>query len=190
MGDKVGIFRDGEHLASAVSELEQLYIRSKNIGIKTKRLSANPELEEAYRVPKMLKIALCVAKGALDRTESRGAHSREDYPKRDDQNWLKRTLASWEDPNQTLPTLTYEALDIATMEMAPGFRGYGAKGMIIENPESLKRQEQIDKIRSDMEAQGKDRYEIQEALMPFELQPYYKARNERIGDKQIGRAHV
>ena len=108
MGDKVGIFRDGEHLASAVSELEQLYIRSKNIGIKTKRLSANPELEEAYRVPKMLKIALCVAKGALDRTESRGAHSREDYPKRDDQNWLKRTLASWEDPNQTLPTLTYE----------------------------------------------------------------------------------
>lgn len=37
MGDKVGIFRDGEHLASAVSELEQLYIRSKNIGIKTKR---------------------------------------------------------------------------------------------------------------------------------------------------------
>lgn len=56
--------------------------------------------------------------------------------------------------------------------------------MIIENPESLRRQEQIDKIRSDMEAQGKNRYEIQEALMPFELQPYYKARNERIGDKQ------
>ncbi|WP_299384308.1 fumarate reductase flavoprotein subunit [Helicobacter sp. UBA3407] len=184
MGDKVGIFRDGEHLASAVSELEQLYIRSKNIGIKTKRLSANPELEEAYRVPKMLKIALCVAKGALDRTESRGAHSREDYPKRDDQNWLKRTLTSWEDPNQTMPTITYEPIDIATMEMAPGFRGYGAKGMIIENPESLRRQEQIDKIRSDMEAQGKNRYEIQEALMPFELQPYYKARNERIGDKQ------
>lgn len=184
MGDKVGIFRDGEHLDSAVKELEQLYIRSKNIGIKTKRLSANPELEEAYRVPKMLKLALCVAKGALDRTESRGAHSREDYPKRDDVNWLKRTLASWEDPNQTMPTLTYEDIEISTMEIAPGFRGYGAKGMIIENPESLKRQEQIDKIRADMEAQGKDRYEIQEALMPFELQAYYKARNERIGDKQ------
>lgn len=184
MGDKVGIFRDGEHLESAVKELEQLYIRSKNIGIKTKRLSANPELEEAYRVPKMLKLALCVAKGALDRTESRGAHSREDYPKRDDVNWLKRTLASWEDPNQTMPTLTYEELEISTMEIAPGFRGYGAKGMIIENPESLKRQEEIDKIRADMEAQGKDRYAIQEALMPFELQAYYKARNERIGDKQ------
>ena len=184
MGEKVGIFRDGTHLKEAVDELEQLYIRSQNIAIKTKRLEANPELEEAYRVPKMLKIALCVAKGALDRTESRGAHSREDYPKRDDVNWLKRTLASWEDPNQTLPTLTYESLDIATMEIAPGFRGYGAKGMIIENPESLRRQEEIDKIRSDMEAQGKDRYAIQEALMPFDLQAYYKTRNERIGDKQ------
>ena len=184
MGDKVGIFRDGKHLQEAVDELEKLYIRSKNISIKTKRMHANPELEEAYRVPKMLKIALCVAKGALDRTESRGAHSREDFPKRDDLNWLKRTLTSWEDPNQTLPTITYEPLDISTMEIAPGFRGYGAKGMIIENPESLKRQEEIDNIRTKMEAEGKDRYEIQEALMPFELQSYYKARNQRIGDKQ------
>ena len=81
-------------MQEAVDELEKLYIRSKNISIKTKRMHANPELEEAYRVPKMLKIALCVAKGALDRTESRGAHSREDFPKRDDINWLKRTLTS------------------------------------------------------------------------------------------------
>lgn len=186
MDDYVGIFRDGKHLEEAVKTLEDLYKRSKNIGITNKRHAANPELEEAYRVPRMLKLALCVAKGALDRTESRGAHSREDFPKRDDLNWLKRTLASWEDPNQTLPTLTYEDLDIMQMEIAPGFRGYGAKGMIIENPKSLERQEQIDKIRAQMEAEGKDRYEIQEALMPFTLQPRYKARNQRIGDLQHG----
>ena len=56
---------------------------------------ANPELVTAYRVQKMLKLALCVAYGALVRTESRGAHFREDYPRRDDAQWLKRTLATW-----------------------------------------------------------------------------------------------
>lgn len=184
MDDNVGIFRDGPHLDKAVKELEQLYIRSKKISIKNKRKHANPELEDAYRVPKMLKVALCVAKGALDRTESRGAHSREDYPKRDDVNWCKRTLASWPDVNQTIPTITYEDLDIMAMESAPGYRGYGAKGNYIENPLSIKRQEEIDKIRTEMEAQGKDRYEIQHALMPFELPANYKDKNERIGDKR------
>lgn len=183
MDDNVGIFRDGPHLAKAVEELEALYKRSFNISIKNKRRHANPELEDAYRVPKMLKIALCVAKGALDRTESRGAHSREDYPKRDDVNWLNRTLTSWPDPAQTMPTITYEPLDIMSMELAPGYRGYGAKGNYIENPLSVKRQEEIDKIRKEMEEQGKDRHEIQHALMPFELPLNYKDKNQRIGDK-------
>ena len=69
------------------------------------------------------------------------------------------------------------------MEIAPGFRGYGAKGMIIENPLSAKRQEQIDKITAEIQSKGGDRYELQEALMEFNLQPKYKARNQRLGDK-------
>ncbi len=184
MEEDVGIFRDGKGLADAVTRLEELYKRAKNIGISNKKLHNNPELEDAYRTPKMLKLALCVAKGALDRTESRGAHTREDFPKRDDEKWLKRTLTSWEDPTQTMPTVTYEELDIMKMEIAPGFRGYGAKGMIIENPLSAKRQEQIDKITAEIQAKGGDRYELQEALMDFNLQPKYKARNQRLGDKQ------
>jgi fumarate reductase flavoprotein subunit len=68
------------------------------------------------------------------------------------------------------------------MEIPPAFRGYGAKGMIIENELSLKRQEEVDKLREEMEAAGKDRHVIQDALMPFTLQPYYKAKNERFGD--------
>ena len=183
MEEDVGIFRDGKGLEDAVKRLEELYKRAKNIGISNKKLHNNPELEDAYRTPKMLKLALCVAKGALDRTESRGAHTREDYPKRDDEKWLKRTLTSWEDPSQTMPTVTYEELDIMKMEIAPGFRGYGAKGMIIENPLSAKRQEQIDKITAEIQAKGGDRYELQEALMEFNLQPKYKARNQRLGDK-------
>jgi fumarate reductase flavoprotein subunit len=181
MWDKVAIFRDEEGLSSAVKELEELYKKSLDVKVASKTLSANPELEEAYRVPMMLKLALCVAFGAKERKESRGAHYREDFLKRDDANWLKRTLASWK-ADATLPTLTYEDLDIMTMEIPPAFRGYGAKGMLIENELSAKRQEEVDKIREDMEAAGKDRIAIQDALMPFDLQPYFKALNERFGD--------
>ena len=181
MWDKVAIFRTGEGLKEAVDELEKLYKDSQDVKVHCKELDcANPELEEAYRVPRMLKIALCVAYGALLRTESRGAHYREDYPKRDDLNWMKRTNTFWVE-GETLPRLEYEELDIMKMEIPPAFRGYGAKGNIIENPLSEKRQAEVDAIREKMEAEGKGRYEIQNALMPYELQAKYKAPNQRIG---------
>ncbi|MBK1963706.1 fumarate reductase flavoprotein subunit [Campylobacter novaezeelandiae] len=181
MWEKVAIFRTGEGLKEAVDELEKLYQESLDLKLHNKELDcANPELEEAYRVPRMLKIALCVAYGALLRTESRGAHFREDYPKRDDLNWMKRTNTYWVE-GETLPRVEYEDLDIMKMEIPPAFRGYGAKGNIIENPLSQKRQEEVDAIRAKMEAEGKGRYEIQEALMPYELQEKYKKPNQRIG---------
>ena len=181
MWDKVAIFRTGEGLKEAVDELEKLYKESQNVKVHCKELDcANPELEEAYRVPRMLKVALCVAYGALLRTESRGAHYREDYPKRDDLNWMKRTLTYWVE-GESLPRVEYDELDIMKMEMPPAFRGYGAKGNIIENPLSEKRQAEVDAIREKMEAEGKNRHEIQHALMPYELQPKYKVLNQRIG---------
>lgn len=182
MDSNVGIFRDGEHLQTAVKGLAELYKKSKNIRISNKNLHNNPELEEAYRVNKMLKLALCVAQGALNRTESRGAHTREDYPKRDDKDWLKRTLASWENPENDMPTISYEDLDVKAMEIPPAYRGYGAKGNIIEHPDTAARQAQVDNITATMQKEGKDRYAIQEALMKFDLQPQYKARNQRLGD--------
>ncbi|MCI6989712.1 MAG: fumarate reductase flavoprotein subunit [Campylobacter sp.] len=180
MWDHVAIFRTGEGLETAVKELEELYKESSNIKVQNKEKYGNPELEEAYRVPRMIKLALCVAYGALLRTESRGAHYREDYPKRDDAHWLKRTLTSWKD-GDTMPTVEYEELDIMKMEMPPAFRGYGAKGNIIEHPNSEIRQKEVDEIKEKMTAEGKSRYEIQDALMHYELQPEYKAPNERIG---------
>ncbi len=162
---------------------EDLLAKTKKITVKSKEKAGNPELEEAYRVPKMLKIALCVAKGARDRTESRGAHYREDFLMRDDKNWLNRTLTSWPNKNDMEPTVTYEPLDIMKMEMPPAFRGYGAKGMIIEHELSAVRQEQVDSITEKMQNEGKDRHEIQDALMPFSLPMNYKEKNERAGDK-------
>ncbi|HFB53322.1 MAG TPA: fumarate reductase flavoprotein subunit, partial [Sulfurimonas autotrophica] len=181
---KVGIFRNGDDLQAAVNELEELYKRSKNIEVfRSKSRAANPALVNAYRTQKMLKVALTVAYGALLRTESRGAHSREDFPSRDDENWLKRTITSWPDEHQTLPSVTYEDIEIETMEMPPGFRGYG-KDMIKHNHLTPDAQQRVDRLREQLKKEGKDRFEIQNALMPFmdKLPKKYQGRNERLGE--------
>ena len=179
MQEKVGVFRNGKDLEDAVTELEDLLKMVKEITVTDKSLLNNPELNEAYRVTKMLKLALCVAKGALERTESRGAHFREDHTKRDDLNWLKRTMAVWTNPNDTMPTLSYEEIDISKMEMPPAFRGYGRKGAIILNPFSEKREKEITKIKETLGTV--DRFTVQEALMDFSLPKDYKRKNERVG---------
>ena len=156
MTAKVGIFRNGADLAQGVDELQKLLVRSRSIGVRYKARGANPELVTAYRVQKMLKLALCVAHGALSRTESRGAHFREDYPRRDDAHWLKRTLAVWKDDLATLPLLDYEVLDIMKMELPPGWRGYGAKDYI-EHPDTPLRAAEIEVIRKRLN--GVDRFD-------------------------------
>lgn len=179
MQDEVGIFRNGKGLKRAVDQLEVLLKRTKQIRVGSKIRGNNPELNESYRVPKMLKLALCVAKGALERTESRGAHYREDYPKRDDANWLKRTITTWKNPDDTIPTLSYEEIDIKSMELAPAFRGYGRKDALIENPLSSERAKEIESIKEKLKEA--DRFEIQDALMPYELPLNFKEKNERAG---------
>ena len=181
MTTKIGIFRRGSDMESAVAELEDLYKRSFNVPVKDVA-GPNPELVYAYRTQKMLRVALTVAAGALNRKESRGAHFREDYPVRDDVNWLNRTIATWKE-GDTLPTLSYQNLDISKMELPPGFRGYGVKNYI-ENPESAKRQAEVDAIRAKMEAAGADRFAIQDALMPYQdlLPKRLKGKNERVDE--------
>jgi len=181
MSAKVGIFRNAKDLQSAVDELQELYRECKNITIKNKKLHGNVELDDAYRVPRMIKIALCAAVGALQRCESRGAHTRTDYPKRDDANFLNRTLTYWKHPDDPLPTVEYEELDVMKMEIAPGFRGYGDKDNIIEHPGAAKRAEEITRITDELTAKHADRFTIQNALMPYELSPKYKAKNQRVG---------
>jgi fumarate reductase flavoprotein subunit len=184
MMDKVGIFRNGDDLKEAVDELEELLIRSKNIEVfRSKSRAANPALVNAYRTQKMLKVALAAAIGAYKREESRGAHSREDFPKRDDANWLKRTITSWPDENQTLPTVSYENIDIGTMELPPGFRGYG-KDLTQHHPYTHVRSQEVQEKIKELEERGADRFEIQNALMPFmdKLPKKYQGINERFGE--------
>ena len=181
MTAKVGIFRTGAELASAVAELQALLERSRRIGLRHKAGGANPELVTAYRVQKMLKLALCVAHGAAERTESRGAHFREDFPRRDDANWLKRTLATWQHESDTLPTLAYEPIDVRSMELPPGWRGYGAKDYV-DHPDTAARVAEVAALR--VRLQGEPRFEVQRALMPCEdlLPASLRGRNERIDE--------
>jgi fumarate reductase flavoprotein subunit len=121
--EKVAIFRNGPDLQQAVENLQSLYERAQKIGLASSGLGANPELALALRFPGMMRLALCIAYGALVRTESRGCHAREDFLERNDRDWLKRTLATWKE-GATLPTLDYEA-NSAVWEIPPGERGYG-----------------------------------------------------------------
>lgn len=181
MTENVGIFRSGEKLQQAVDGLQELLLRSRNIGVPYKAVGANPELVTAYRVQKMIKLALTVAYGALTRTESRGAHFRNDYPQRNDAEWLRRTLSSWPDENQSLPTLNYETLDVRRMELPPGWRGYGAKDYV-DHPDTAVRMAEIEALKA--EIGDADRHRLQEALMPYEqlLPKRLRGDNERIDD--------
>ncbi len=181
MMDKVGIFRNGKDLQDAVNELEQLLIRSQNITVhRSQSLAANPALVNAYRTQKMIKVALTVAYGALLRTESRGAHAREDYPERNDKQWLNRSITSWKTTEQTLPDIEYETITIDNMELPPGFRGYG-KNLNIVHPQSELRQKEVDALKD----ATNDRFDLQESLMPFrnKLPKKYQGRNERLSER-------
>nr|WP_283106058.1 fumarate reductase flavoprotein subunit [Shewanella glacialipiscicola] len=180
MMNYVGIFRNGPELDKAVAELKVLLERSRKLGLKCKKRHANPELVEALRVKRMLKVALTVACGAAARTESRGAHAREDFPQRNDRDWLNRTLASWPDPEALEPVLNYEALDVMKMELPPGYRGYGINNAIA-HPDTEKREQQIAEILAEL-GDDADRYQRQRALMPFELPESLQPSNERLSD--------
>ncbi|GAB6177303.1 fumarate reductase flavoprotein subunit [Desulfobaculum senezii] len=128
MMEGVGIFRDETGLSKAVSDLQAIHQRTRNIGLTSDGIGANDELRLALNLPGMVKLALCVAYGALERRESRGSHAREDYPARNDRDWLVRTLATWQDGSD-LPTLNYEPAS-TVFNIPPGDRGYGG-GKII-----------------------------------------------------------
>jgi len=120
--EKVGVFRNGRELVTAVEELQELQDRAKRLGLRSTGRGPNPELSAALRLPGMIRLAITIAYGALPRTESRGSHYREDYPARDDALWLRRTLATWP-AEADLPRLSYEPVKIT--ESPPGERGYG-----------------------------------------------------------------
>jgi succinate dehydrogenase / fumarate reductase flavoprotein subunit len=97
MSTKVGVFREESTMLEAKEKLKELRKRFKNIKLDDKSKLYNTDLQEAIELGHMLDYALFIVEGAINRKESRGAHFREDYPKRDDENFLKHTYGYLKD---------------------------------------------------------------------------------------------
>lgn len=93
MTANAGAFRTGETLSIASAKIKELRERYKNIRIKDKSKVFNTEMQEAIEFGHMLDYSAFIVESALERKESRGAHYREDYLARDDENFLKHTMA-------------------------------------------------------------------------------------------------
>ncbi len=92
MWEKCSVFREEKTLRECLEKLKELQERYKNISLTDKGSTFNVELKEAIELGNMLEYAEATVASALFRKESRGAHSRIDYPDRDDKNFLKHTL--------------------------------------------------------------------------------------------------
>ena len=97
MMDNVGVFRTGPMIQDALTQVRELKERYKNVAIEDRSQRFNTDLFEAWELGSLLDLAEATAVSALAREESRGAHYREDFSKRDDVNWLKHTLVTRQD---------------------------------------------------------------------------------------------
>ena len=93
MFDNVGIFRTGTDLEHAVKKVCELQERFRHVRVADRGKIFNTEMIQAWELGNLIDLALITAEAALARTESRGGHARDDFPTRDDANWLKHSLA-------------------------------------------------------------------------------------------------
>ena len=96
MEENVGIFREEKKLKTAADEVKQFRKRWGNVRVEDKNSVFNTNLTAALELDFLIDIANSVVRSALERTESRGSHYRNDYPKRDDTNFLKHSLVFYE----------------------------------------------------------------------------------------------
>jgi fumarate reductase flavoprotein subunit len=122
MESGAGIYRSEESLRASCDKIRELKQRFHQIELADHSLTFNTELTTALELEYMLDISEALVHSALARTESRGSHQRTDYPQRDDQRFLKHSLAYRSDGD---PRIEY--LDVAITRWPPGERVYGSK---------------------------------------------------------------
>jgi fumarate reductase flavoprotein subunit len=127
MEEGAGIYRTESSLQATVDKIAELKRRFKNIGLDDHSLSFNTELTSALELEFMLEIAEAVAHSALERRESRGSHQRTDHADRDDQTYLKHSMAHRTDG---APRIEYQ--DVVITKWPPAERVYGAEETVVK----------------------------------------------------------
>jgi len=113
MTDNVTVVRYNDKLKETDDKLRELQERYQRISINDSNLWATMALPHARHLDNMLELARVITLGALNRNESRGAHYKPDFPNRDDENFLKTTIAEYSGEG---PVLSYEPVDISLIE--------------------------------------------------------------------------
>ncbi|MGH3332613.1 MAG: succinate dehydrogenase/fumarate reductase flavoprotein subunit, partial [Nocardioidaceae bacterium] len=121
MEESAGIFRSGPSMVKGLDTLAELQQRIRNVGVADTNRSFNTELVAALELANMLDIAECILQSGLQREESRGAHQRTDFPKRDDERFLTHLLAH----RSADGSPRVERFPVTITRWPPGERVYG-----------------------------------------------------------------
>ncbi|HTK36897.1 MAG TPA: succinate dehydrogenase flavoprotein subunit [Pyrinomonadaceae bacterium] len=122
MTDNVTVVRYNDRLKATDDKLLELIDRFKHISINDSNLWATQAVPHARQLWNMLQLARVITLGALNRNESRGAHYKPEFPERDDEHWMKSTIAEY---SEEAPVFSYESIDTSLIE--PRKRDYSSK---------------------------------------------------------------